>query len=160
MAKEIERRFLVTDIEGFFEDAKAGHKKLVAIQGYLSVSKESTVRIRSNSGKWYLAIKGPTIGISRDEFEYQVPEEDGQAILKMCENRLIEKVRYKLQRGKHVWEVDIFGGHNNGLITAEVELLSADEEVTLPYWIGEEISHDERYYNALLAVNPFTEWSN
>ena len=154
MGKEIERKFLVDG------DAwRALGERTRYRQGYLSTAKERTVRVRTIGKKGYLTVKGLTLGIARAEFEYEIPLEDADAMLKgLCERPLIEKDRYKIPYGNHTWEVDEFFGDNAGLIMAEVELEGEDEALEKPQWIGREGSDDPRYFNANLIANPYRNW--
>ena len=154
MGREIERKFLVNG------DAwrSLGHGTRYR-QGYLCTVKERTVRVRTIADKAYLTVKGVTEGISRAEFEYEIPVEDANALLDgLCERPLIDKVRYKIPLGNHTWEVDEFFGDNAGLIMAEVELESEDQTFEMPEWIGREVSNDSRYFNANLIANPYQNW--
>ncbi len=154
MSVEIERKFLVQG------DAWRG----LAIgryycQGYVPTQGKQTVRVRIIGDQGYLTLKGPVVGISRSEFEYEIPLADAQAILtELCQRPLIEKHRYRIALGETVWEVDEFLGENQGLILAEVELTHAGQTVDLPVWIGEEVTGDPRYYNSNLVENPFKDW--
>jgi len=154
MAKEIERKFLVNG------DAwRALGNGTRYRQGYLSTVKGRTVRVRTIADKGFLTIKGVTEGISRTEFEYEIPIDDANALLDgLCERPLIEKDRYKIAFGAHTWEVDEFWGDNVGLIMAEVELESEDQAFEIPEWIGREVSDDSRYFNASLITNPYCNW--
>jgi CYTH domain-containing protein len=115
------------------------------------------VRIAGDQG--FLTVKGKSRGLSRAEFEYAIPVEDAAAMLDgLCEKPLIEKTRYRVPFGAHTWEVDEFHGANAGLVVAEVELASADDEPALPPWVGQEVSLDPRYFNANLVKRPFTTW--
>jgi adenylate cyclase len=154
MAVEIERKFLVTG---------AGYKTLApgvsTRQGYLSSAPGRTVRVRIAGDRGFLTIKGKTQGLSRAEFEYAIPVEDAAAMLDgLCEKPLIEKTRYRIPFGDHTWDVDEFHGVNAGLVVAEVELETADENPALPPWVGREVSSDPRYFNANLVKKPFTTW--
>ena len=154
MGQEIERKFLVKG-DGW----RALDDGVVYRQGYLSTVKERTVRIRIINDKAYLTVKGVTQGISRVEYEYEIPVMDANEMLdELCERPLIEKTRYTISIGGHIWEIDEFDGENRGLILAEVELSSEDQAVNLPDWIGAEVSDDPRYYNANLIANPFIKW--
>lgn len=154
MAKEIERKFLVTS-DAWRALAKGTHYK----QGYLNSVKERTVRIRTIDDKAFLTIKGITVGITRQEYEYEIPHADCDAMLEnLAEKPIIEKARYKIQHESLVWEVDEFFGVNEGLIVAEVELSSEDQVFNKPTWIGEEISSDPRYFNSNLVANPYSTW--
>ncbi len=153
MAKEIERKFLVK--EGSWRHAKGTAYR----QGYLNSAKERIVRVRTIDDKGYLTIKGITVGVSRMEFEYEIPRQDAEALLDICEKPLIEKNRYKVEHGGFVWEVDEFFRENQGLIVAEVELESEDQEFSKPGWVGQEVTGDPRYFNSNLIKNPYTNWS-
>ena len=154
MAKEIERKFLVWD-----ESFKLFSAGVIYRQGYLNQDKERTVRVRVAGDQAFITIKGLTNGMERLEFEYAIPIEDGNELLEsICIKPLIEKIRYNIESDGHLWEVDVFKGDNEGLIVAEVELQSAEEQVILPDWVGKEVTGDARYYNSNLVINPFKEW--
>lgn len=154
MAKEIERKFLVIG-DKWRELAKGTHYR----QGYLNSIKERTVRIRTIDDKAYLTVKGPTVGVTRMEFEYEIPYNDCIEMLdNLAEKPIIEKARYKIKVDDLVWEIDEFFGVNDGLIVAEVELQSEEQKFEKPEWIGEEISGDPRYFNSNLVSNPYTTW--
>jgi adenylate cyclase len=152
MAQETERKFLVKD-----DTWRAGNPSgLFYRQGYLSRAKEQVVRVRSAGGKGFLTVKGITRGISRAEYEYEIPVEDANHMLEdLCERPLIEKRRYEVPFEGMTWEVDEFLGGNLGLVLAEIELSDEGQEVILPPWVGEEVSGDPRYYNAYLVKHPF-----
>lgn len=151
MGIEIERKFLVTGDE--WRMSSTGSAALR--QGYLSTSAKATVRIRVlDDSRAVLTLKGPTDGISRAEFEYAVPLDEGRALLEMSRPNVVEKRRYLVPHGGLTWEVDVFEGAHEGLIMAEVELASADQSFELPPWAGMEVSHDDRYANASLSRNP------
>ena len=152
MAKEIERKFLVKN------DAWRTVRGIKYRQGYLSSVKERTVRVRTMENKGYLTIKGIAVGATRMEFEYEIPRKDAEILLDICEQPLIEKDRYTIEYGGFVWEVDEFFGENTGLIIAEVELTSEDQEFPLPDWVGEEVTEDPRYFNSNLGTNPYAHW--
>lgn len=150
---EIERKFLIDNSK--WTPAVAGEKIL---QGYLSTDKERVVRVRTKGEKAFLTIKGKMEGITRSEFEYEIPVEDAILMLKMCLNHPIEKTRYKeLHQGKW-WEIDVFEGENAGLILAEIELQHEEEHVQLPVWITKEVTRDLRYYNSYMSRNPYSRW--
>jgi len=154
MGKEIEKKFLISG------DAwrELGEGVLYR-QGYLSTVKERTVRVRTIGKKGYLTIKGLTVGATRLEYEYEISVSDSNEMLdELCEKPIIEKNRYKIEFGGLIWEVDEFFGENEGLIYAEVELTSEDQEFEKPEWIGEEVTGDPRYFNSNLIKNPFTKW--
>jgi len=151
---EIERKFLVRNTEWL-----AGAVGQPVRQGFLSIDPDRTVRVRVVEDRGYLTVKGRAEGLVRAEFEYPIPVEDAVSLLdRLCLRPLIEKTRYRLGYGGLTWEVDVFGGENQGLVVAEVELDDPDEEVNLPPWVGEEVSHDPRYHNASLVKCPFSRW--
>ena len=153
MSEEIERKFRVVG-----EDWKTG-SGVPFRQGYLSTAKERTVRVRIEGERAVITVKGLTRGVTRSEFEYEIPAKDAAAMLDdLCERPLIEKRRHTLQHGGLTWEIDEFSGENEGLVIAEVELESEDQEFTRPAWLGEEVSDDPRYYNANLVKEPFSKW--
>lgn len=153
---EIERKFLVTS-EAFKGEA---FQKQKVIQGYLNSSPERTVRVRRKGDKAYLTIKGKSndSGISRYEWEKEIGVDEAEELLKLCEPGVIEKIRYLINFEAHVFEVDEFFGVNEGLIVAEVELQSEEEEFSKPDWLGEEVTGDNRYYNSQLSKDPFKNW--
>ncbi len=150
---EIEKKFLVKE-DIFPRTDQADIMK----QGYLSVDKERVVRVRIEGEKAWLTIKGRLQGISRPEFEYEIPVADAAQLLKLCINFTIEKIRHRIPENGILWEVDEFLGLNKGLILAEIELENEDQEVVLPGWIGQEVTHDYRYYNSWLSANPYSTW--
>ena len=152
MAKEIERKFLVR--EGSWRSQKGTRYR----QGYLNSVKERVVRVRTIGDKGYLTIKGLTVGASRLEFEYEIPRQDANQLLNICEKPLIEKTRFKVVEAGFVWEIDEFFGENQGLIVAEVELESEDQEFPRPPWVGEEVTGDPRYFNSNLIKKPYKVW--
>ena len=152
MAKEIERKFLLKG--GFWPRETVMRCR----QGFLNSFKERTVRVRTIGDKGYLTVKGIAVGASRMEFEYEIPYQDAITLLDICERPLIEKNRYSVKEGDLIWEIDEFFGENQGLIIAEVELESEDQEFPKPDWVGEEITGDPRYFNANLIKNPYTKW--
>ena len=155
MAKEIERKFLVSG-----DSWRALAKGAMYRQGYLNSAKERTVRIRTADEKAFLTIKGITVGAVRSEYEYEIPFDEGNAMLEeLAEKPLIEKRRYKIPVAGVTWEIDEFLGDNAGLIVAEVELTSEDQVFDKPVWLGKEVTGDSHYYNANLFKNPFTHWS-
>jgi adenylate cyclase len=153
MAQEIERKFLV-DIARW-RPAGAG---VAFRQGYLSSHPERTVRVRLEGSTGKLTIKGATSGVSRLELEYPIPTADAEQLLALCERPLIEKVRHTEQHEGKTWEIDVFGGENEGLVVAELELASEDEPFTRPAWAFREVSDDPRYYNASLVRAPYRTW--
>lgn len=154
MGKEIERKFLIKN-DGWRSLASGTMYR----QGYLSTVKERTVRVRTVGRKGFLTIKGVTTGVTRAEFEYEIPVTEANAMLDgLCERPLIEKSRYRIEHGGLVWEVDEFFGENRGLVIAEVELADEGQRIDLPSWVGEEVSDDPRFFNSNLTRNPFTRW--
>ena len=153
---EIERKFLVTS-DAFKSDAL--FKNHIA-QGYLNSTPERTVRVRIKGGAGYLTIKGKSneTGLSRFEWEKEIPLAEAKALLLLCEKGIIEKIRYEVQVGKHLFEVDEFFGENEGLLLAEVELQSESEFFEKPNWLGNEVTQDQRYYNSYISKRPFTSW--
>lgn len=152
---EIERKFLVKG-----KPWKAADSSIKLRQGYLSRRGKATVRIRVGPQKAWLTIKGPAKGISREEYEYTVPRADGEAMLPLCRDSIIEKTRHHLHLGDHVWEIDVFEGANKGLVIAEVELGHEEEAFVRPKWLGEEVSFDPRYRNSALSKFPYSTWED
>lgn len=152
MAVEIERKFLVK------ESWQPRGEGITIAQGYLSTVPERTVRVRIKGDKGFLTVKGKNEGISRAEFEYEIPVDEAEAMLQLAEQPVLAKTRYLEQHGDHLWEIDVFAGENQGLILAEIELSHAEEKFVQPAWLGAEVSHDVRYYNASLIKNPFSLW--
>lgn len=155
MAQEIERKFLV---QGEFKSSAYASERIV--QGYLSSVPERTVRVRALGDKGFLTIKGiaDKEGVSRYEWEKEIPVSEALELMKLCEPGIIDKVRYFVKCGTHIFEVDEFQGENAGLIMAEVELRFAAEDFERPGWLGEEVTGDKRYYNAMLSKHPYAKW--
>ncbi len=154
MAVEIERKFRTNGV-----DFLANQEGERLIQGYLSHDPRATVRLRVQGDRAWLTIKGKTHGASRSEFEYPIPSADAHAMLEeMCPEGVIDKTRYRIRVGEHVWEVDEFHGENRGLVVAEVELDSEDQPFERPPWLGEEVTGDPRYYNSALSRTPYVQW--
>ena len=153
MGKEIERKYLVKG--EVWKDLGEG---VLYRQGYLNSQKERVVRARTMGPKAALTIKGITVGATRLEFEYDIPMDDCNQLLDLCEQPIIEKTRYKIPYGGLIWEVDEFHGVNDGLVVAECELESEDQSIDKPDWIGDEVTGDPRYFNSNLIANPFTTW--
>jgi CYTH domain-containing protein len=156
MSKEIERKFLVREESAAaWRGAPCGEIR----QGYLSLDKERTVRVRVAGDEACLTIKGITCEASRSEYEYPVPIADAREMLdSLCVHPLIEKRRYRVAHQRLLWEVDEFYGDNAGLIIAEIELESANQVFGKPSWIGEEVTDDPRYYNASQVRHPYSQW--
>ena len=152
MGREIERKFLVTG-DGWRQGPPGVRQR----QGYLLVDERATVRVRIEGGRATLTIKGEQRGLTRPEFEYAIPLADAEEILGLCAC-VVEKTRYVREHAGHVWEVDVFHGANDGLVTAEVELAREAEAVTPPPLVGADVSHDLRYRVARLARQPYRDW--
>jgi len=155
---EIERKFLVTS--DVFKHEAISVERIV--QGFLNTHPERTVRIRIAGKFGYLTVKGETInsGTTRFEWEKEIAVEEAEDLLVLCEAGVIEKRRYKIPKGNHIFEVDEFFGNNEGLVVAEVELNSEDESFEKPEWLGEEVTGDVKYYNSQLNKNPYSQWKN
>ena len=145
---EIERKFLVVDDSYKQLSYASSH----IVQGYICSERGRTVRVRIKDDRAYLTIKGPSVngGLSRYEFELEIPLEDGQQMMQLCEPGIIDKTRWLVKSGKHTFEVDEFHGFNEGLVVAEVELAYEDEPYEKPDFIGKEVTGDRRYYNSQL----------
>lgn len=157
MGLEIERKFLVRN-PAWREMAETG---VVYAQGYLTRDVGRSVRVRVAGEKGFLTIKSATTGISRREYEYEIPVSEAWELLNhLCYQPLIKKTRYRIPQAPVVWEVDEFGGDNQGLVVAEVELSHPDQEIALPDWIGEDVSQDHRYFNSYLNQHPYREWAD
>lgn len=148
MGREIERKFLVVS-----EDwRKAATGSALLRQGYLSSNAKATVRVRSeDDARAMLTLKGAAEGISRAEYEYEIPIADARELLVMAAPHVIEKRRHLVPYGGLTWEVDVFLGRHEGLVMAEVELVDANQAVPMPDWAGAEVTHDDRYNNASLS---------
>ena len=155
MGLEIERKFLVTA-----SSWRAGASGVFYRQGYLCADQERTVRVRLAGSRAFLTVKGASSGSTRSEFEYPLPVEDAVQMLdELCLKPLIEKERYRVDHAGLTWEIDVFSGENAGLVLAEVELASPDQQIELPPWAGREVTSDPRYYNACLIRNPYANWA-
>lgn len=153
---EIERKFLVSS-NAFKEDAFTQNR---IKQGYLSAVPERTVRVRIKGEKGYLTIKGISneSGLSRFEWEKEIPVDEAEKLLLLCEAGVIDKTRFEIKTGNHIFEVDEFYGENKGLVMAEIELKSESETFEKPIWLAQEVTNDKRYYNSYLSNNPFKKW--
>jgi CYTH domain-containing protein len=145
---EIERKFLV-DKEKWELVNKPAAKRIV--QAYLVRTPEKTIRVRVKDEKGFLTIKGPTVGISRSEFEYEIPLNEANELIEQFADKTIEKYRYEIAVGNHLWEVDEFHGKLEGLMIAEIELTSEDEAFGKPDWVTEDVSMDQQYFNSNLV---------
>jgi adenylate cyclase len=156
MPTEIERKFLVKGDRW----RELGQGKAYS-QGYITADENRSVRVRIAGDEGFLTIKGKTVGAARSEYEYAIPVEHAKEMLQnLCVPPLIQKTRYRVEWEGLLWEIDEFAGENQGLIIAEVELTDANQTVILADWIGEEVTHDPRYYNSNLAKYPFGQWGN
>ena len=155
MAQEIERKFLV---KGNFKPEV--FKSTRIMQGYLSSVPERTVRVRINGEQGFITIKGKgnNSGIRRYEWEKEIPLNEAEELLQLCEPGIINKTRYLVKAGEHTFEVDEFHGENEGLIMAEIELKTENENFIKPAWLDKEVTGDDRYYNAMLTKHPYTRW--
>jgi len=151
MGSEIERKFLVRG-----DTWQPGPPGVLQQQGYLSVD-DPTVRVRIEGDRAMLTVKGAQTGLTRPEFEYEIPVADAEQLLSLCPFA-VEKTRYVREFGGHDWVVDVFHGENEGLVVAEIELAREDESFALPLWIGAEVSRDPRYRVSSLARKPFRKW--
>ena len=155
MSQEIERKFLVTG-----EYRNIAHAARHMAQGYICSAPERCVRVRISDGRGFLTIKGASdaAGLSRYEWEREIPVEEADELMRLCEPGRIEKTRYLVRHGRHTIEVDEFHGENEGLLLAEVELADETESFIPPAFLGQEVTGDERYYNAYLSKHPYTSW--
>ena len=156
MGVEIERKFLVIN-DSWREAASPGMRYR---QGYLSTDPSNSVRVRVYGDRAWLNIKSAAVGITRREYEYEIPSADAHAILEeLCVKPLIEKTRFIVEHDGLAWEIDVFEGDNSGLVVAELELGSTGDQFTLPAWAGEDVSGDIRYYNQRLVEHPYSGWA-
>ena len=156
MAQEIERKFLVKDDSYKQEAYSCSH----IVQGYICSARGRTVRVRIRDNKGYLTIKGASneSGTSRYEWEKEISLEEAEELMTLCEPGVIDKTRYLVKSGKHIFEVDEFYGENEGLVVAEVELNDEHESFKMPHFIEKEVTGDVRYYNSFLMKNPYSQW--
>ncbi|MFY7670467.1 CYTH domain-containing protein [Tenacibaculum sp. MEBiC06402] len=156
MSIEIERKFLVND-ESFKKEA---YQRNYIKQGFLNSDKERVVRVRIKDEKGFLTVKGKSnaSGTSRFEWEKEITKVEANDLMNLCEKGIIEKYRYLVKSGNHIFEVDDFLCENLGLVIAEVELSSENEDYIAPTWLGKEVTGKEEYYNSNLSKKPFTEW--
>ncbi|MEW8013846.1 MAG: CYTH domain-containing protein [Candidatus Sedimenticola endophacoides] len=155
MAQEIERKFLVKN-DKWMDDVLS---RSAIRQGYLASQKNATVRVRIAGEAAFITVKGATRGIARAEFEYPIPTTEAWEMLsQVAEQPFIDKTRYRVRCAGHVWDLDVFAGANQGLVVAEVELVSESEAFQLPEWAGDEVSDDPRYFNANLVTHPYRDW--
>ena len=156
MALEIERKYLVLDDSYKREAFSSNH----IMQGYICSGRGRTVRVRIRDAQGFITIKGPSVdgGLSRYEFEQEIPLADAEQLMKLCEPGIIDKTRWLVKSGDFTFEVDEFHGDNDGLVMAEVEMKSVDDQPVLPPFIGQEVTGDRRYYNSQLRINPYCRW--
>lgn len=155
MAIEIEYKYLVKlDLWNKISPPKSVRIK----QGYLATEPGKSIRVRVLDQKGFITIKGATVGAKRLEYEYEIPLEDAEELLANFCTKLVSKTRHYVLYDNHTWEVDVFDGLNSGLIIAEIELQSEDEVYSKPEWIGEDVTHDFRYSNSNLSLNPYSTW--
>ena len=154
MAKEIERKFLVSG--EFRQDSPESYR---IMQGYICSDPDRTVRVRVRGDKGFLTIKGrgSEDGLSRYEWEKEIPVSEAFELMALCGSGVIDKTRYLVPFGKHTYEVDVFHGANEGLVLAEIELAEDQETFEKPSWLGEEVTGDVRYYNSMLSLHPFSK---
>jgi CYTH domain-containing protein len=154
MAKEIERKFLVSG--EFRQDSPESYR---IMQGYICSDPDRTVRVRVRGDKGFLTIKGrgSEDGLSRYEWEKEIPVSEAFELMVLCGSGVIDKTRYLVPFGKHTYEVDVFHGANEGLVLAEIELSDEQEAYEKPSWLGEEVTGDVRYYNSMLSLHPFSK---
>lgn len=153
---EIERKFLVKS-EAYKAEA---FQKTKIQQGYLNSDKNRSVRVRIKGDQAFITVKGPTYnkGVQRYEWEKEIPTIEAEALILLCEETPIEKIRYEIKSGNHVYEVDEFLNANDGLTVAEIELNAVDEAFEKPEWLGEEVTGNSKYYNSELSKHPFKTW--
>ena len=155
---EIERKFLVQS-DAFKEEA---FKETRITQGFLNTHKDRTVRVRVKGNSGYITVKGKSSkdGLTRFEWEKEINIKEAESLLKLCEPTVIDKMRYEIRSGQHIFEVDEWGGDNSGLIVAEVELETENETFQKPDWLGEEVTGNIKYYNSLLSKHPYNTWDS
>jgi adenylate cyclase len=157
MPKEIERKFLI-DLNLIELPSNGTEIK----QGYFPISEKvkTVVRVRIKGDEAYLTIKGGNVGATRSEFEYSIPVNEALDMLEdLCQKPFIEKTRFEIPNGSHVWEIDIFHGDNEGLAVAEIELIAENDKFDLPNWVSNEVTNDPKYYNSNLFIEPYKKWS-
>ena len=154
--EEIERKFLVKSTD-FIKESIVNNR---IVQGYLNSNPDRTVRVRIKGNKGFLTIKGKgnESGTTRFEWEKEIALSEAEALLQLCESGIIDKIRYEIPIGKHTFEVDVFSGKNQGLIIAEIELSTENEQFEKPNWLGKEVTGDKKYYNSYLSEHPFCTW--
>lgn len=153
---EIERKFLVKSTD-FLSESTTSNR---IVQGYLNSNPNRTVRVRIKGATGFITVKGKgnESGTTRFEWEKEIPIAEAEQLVLLCEEGVIDKIRYEIPFGNHLYEVDVFEGDNTGLIVAEIELNDENETFEKPKWLGDEITGQERFYNAFLSRTPFTKW--
>jgi CYTH domain-containing protein len=153
---EIERKYLVRS-SAYRDEA---HAAVEIIQGFLNTHPDRTVRVRLSGDQGFITVKGRTDaeGVTRFEWEREIPPEEAKALLEICQEGVIHKIRHLVKSGRHLIEVDEFRGENEGLVVAEIEIGKVDERIKKPDWLGEEVTGDPRYYNSQLSKKPYTTW--
>lgn len=153
---EIERKFLVKD-KSFKTDVISENQ---IVQGFLNSDPERTVRVRIKNEKGFITVKGKSNieGTIRFEWEKEILTTEAKTLLELCEKGIIEKTRYEIKQGNHIFEVDEFYGDNEGLIIAEIELNHETEIFKKPSWLGKEVTGEVHYYNSQLSINPYKNW--
>jgi adenylate cyclase len=155
MGKEIERKYLI-ELTKWQQVSKP--KGALYRQGYLLTDPDKTIRVRLTETAGYLTIKGATVNTTRSEYEYEIPASEAKELLDRFSVSELSKTRYRIDHRGKVWEVDEFFGDNEGLVVAEIELTTEDEEFDIPGWIGKEVTGDAKYYNSSLTMNPYNKW--
>jgi CYTH domain-containing protein len=155
MGKEIERKYLVDITKWQQIDKPIGQRYR---QGYLLTDPNKTIRVRQTTDRGFLTIKGLSIGATRPEYEYEIPFDEAKELLDNFSTSELSKIRYKILFDNKVWEVDEFSGDNFGLIVAEIELTSEDENYSIPAWVDKEVTGQEKYYNSNLTIDPYKNW--
>lgn len=155
MGKEIERKFLI-DLKKWQKGEKPPGQYYR--QGYLLTDPQKTIRVRLTNTKGFLTIKGISVGVTRLEYEYEIPAADAKELLDNFSISELSKIRYNIEFKGKTWEVDEFLGDNAGLFIAEIELISEDENIELPEWVAKEVTEEEKYYNSNLTINPYKNW--
>lgn len=156
MATEIERKFLILPEKW---EALTKPQPLYCLQSYIATENKKVVRARVIGDKGFLTIKGKTEGISRLEFEYEIPKSEAQEMIDQLGGPAIEKNRFFIPQDEYTWEIDVFMGDNEGLLVAEIELPSVDAKFNKPDWLGKEVSDAPKYYNVNLQQSPFKTWA-
>ena len=154
--QEIERKFLVAN-DGWRQGADQGTRFR---QAYLAETERAVVRVRiEEDSRGFLTVKSAEAGLTRQEYEYPVPVAHAEALIALCQGSVLRKTRFRSRHADRTWEVDVYSGDNEGLVTAEIEMSSAEDAVELPLWIGAEVTGSARYYASRLASRPFSSWS-